>query len=232
MKQIVAMGGGGFSMEPDNPLLDDFILGLTGKLRPKVCFVPTATGDSESYVQKFYDAFPAERAEASHLALFHRTVRDLRAFVLSQDVIYVGGGNTASLLAVWRAHGLDVILREAWEAGVVLCGVSAGALCWFEGGTTDSFGDGLAPLQDGLGFLAGSGCPHYDGEAERRPLYQKLVRDGVLPNGLAADDSAGLYFAGTELVEAVSSVPNARAYRVERHGDAVIETPLPTRFLG
>ena len=232
MKQIVAMGGGGFSMEPDNPLLDDFILGLTGKPRPKVCFVPTATGDHEGYVQKFYDAFPAERAETSHLALFHRTVQDLREFVLAQDVIYVGGGNTVSLLAVWRAHGLDAVLREAWEAGVVLCGVSAGALCWFEGGTTDSFGDGLAPLNDGLGFLPGSCCPHYDGEAERRPLYQKLISGGVLPNGLAADDSAGVYFAGTQLIEAVSSVPTARAYRVERYGDAVTETPLSTRFLG
>ncbi len=232
MKQIVAMGGGGFSMEPENPLLDDFILGLTGKPRPKVCFVPTATGDHEGYVQKFYDAFPAERAEAAHLALFHRTVRDLRAFVLSQDVIYVGGGNTVSLLAVWRAHGLDVVLREAWEAGVVLCGVSAGALCWFEGGTTDSFGNGLAPLGDGLGFLPGSCCPHHDGEAERRPLYQELISGGVLPDGLAVDDSAALYFVGTQLVEAVSSVPNARAYQVERHGDAVTETPLPTRFLG
>ena len=232
MKQIVAMGGGGFSMEPDNPLLDDFVLGLTGKPRPKVCFVPTATGDHEGYTQKFYDAFPAERATASHLALFKRTEPDLRAFVLAQDVIYVGGGNTVSLLAVWRAHGLDVVLREAWEAGVVLCGVSAGALCWFEGGTTDSFGAGLAPLRDGLGFLTGSGCPHYDGEAERRPLYQKLVGEGVLPSGLAADDSAALYFTGTQLVEAVSSVPDARAYRVERHGDAVVETPLQTRFLG
>lgn len=232
MKQIVAMGGGGFSMEPDNPLLDNFILGLTGKPRPKVCFVPTATGDNEGYVQSFYTAFPAERAETSHLALFHRTVPELREFVLSQDVIYVGGGNTISLLAVWRAHGLDVVLREAWEAGVVLCGVSAGALCWFEGGTTDSFGNGLAPLQDGLGFLPGSMCPHYDGEAERRPLYQQLVRDDVLPDGLAADDSAGLYFVGTQLVEAVSSVPTAQAYRVERQDNTVIETPLPTRFLG
>lgn len=117
MKQIAALGGGGFSMEPENLLLDDFVLGLTGKPRPKVCFVPTASGDSEGYVQKFYDAFPTERAETAHLALFHRTVRDLRTFVLAQDVIYVGGGSTVSLLAVWQAHGLDAVLREAWEAG-------------------------------------------------------------------------------------------------------------------
>ncbi len=225
------MGGGGFSMEPDNPLLDNFILGLTGNPKPKVCFVPTAAGDHEGYTQSFYAAFPAERAEASHLALFHRTVPDLRAFVLSQDVIYVGGGNTVSMLAVWRAHGLDVVLREAWEAGVVLCGVSAGALCWFEAGSTDSFGNGLAPLRDGLSFLPGSLCPHYDGEAERRPTFQQFVADG-LPNGYGIDDSAALHFVGTELVEAVSSVPTARAYRVERQEDTVVETPLKTRFLG
>ena len=162
------MGGGGFGTEPDNPLLDDFILGLTGKQAPKVCFVPTATGDHDGYVKSFYEAFPAGRATGTHLALFKRTEPDLRELVLAQDVIYVGGGNTVSLLAVWRAHGLDVVLREAWEAGVVLCGVSAGALCWFEGGTTDSFGAALAPLRDGLGFLSGSFCPHYDGEEQRR----------------------------------------------------------------
>ena len=231
MKQIVAMGGGGFSMEPDNPLLDDFVLGLTGKPRPKVCFVPTASGDSESYVQRFYEAFPAERADAGHLDLFKRTVPDLRAFVLAQDVIYVGGGNTVNMLAIWRAHGLDWVLREAWDAGVVLCGVSAGALCWFEAGSTDSLGNGLSPLTNGLGFLPGSICPHYDGEAERCPTYHRFVKEG-LPSGLAADDSAALYFVGTELVEAVSSVPTAQAYRVESHDDGVRETPLPTRFLG
>ncbi len=231
MKHIIAMGGGGFSMEPDNPLLDDFILSLTGKQKPKVCFVNTASGDHEGYTQKFYDAFPAERAEATHLSLFNRTVEDLRAFLLAQDVIYVGGGSTANLLAVWRVHGLDAILREAWEAGVVLCGVSAGALCWFEGGSTDSFGSGLSPLRDCLGFLPGSFCPHYDGEALRRSTYHQFIQDG-LPDGYAADDSAALHFVGTELVEAISSQPNARAYRVERQKDSVIETPLATQFLG
>ncbi len=231
MKHIVAMGGGGFSMEPDNPLLDDFILSLTGKPKPKVCFVPTASGDSDVYTERFFEAFPAERAQSSHLSLFKRTIADLREFVRTQDVIYVGGGSTANLLAVWRAHGLDAILREAWEAGVVLCGVSAGALCWFESGSTDSFGSGLSPLQNCLGFLPGSFCPHYDGEALRRSTYQQFIAGG-LPGGYAADDSAALHFVGTELVEAVSSQPNARAYRVERPGDSVTETPLAARFLG
>ena len=151
--------------------------------------------------------------------------------MLAQDVIYVGGGNTVSMLAVWRAHGLDAVLREAWAAGRVLCGVSAGALCWFEGGSTDSFGNDLSPLQDGLGLLTGSVCPHYDGEAERRPTYHDFILKG-LPGGLAADDGVGLHFIGTEFTEAISSRPDARAYHVERQGGGVIETPLPTRFLG
>ena len=230
-KHIVALGGGGFSMEPDNPLLDDFILNLTGKTRPRVCFVATASGDAAGYYEKFDTAFPPERAEASHLTLFPRTITDLRAFVLSQDVVYVGGGSTANLLAVWRVHGLAAILREAWDAGVILCGVSAGALCWFEGGSTDSFGNGVAPLYDGLGFLPGSVCPHYDGEPERRPTYPLFVAEG-LPNGYGLDDGAGLHFVGTELAEAVSSRPEARAYRVARVGESVTETPLATRFLG
>jgi len=135
--------------------------------------------------------------------------------VLSQDVVYVGGGNTVNMLAVWRAHGLDTILRAAWEAGVILCGTSAGALCWFEGGTTDSMGTGLAPLHDGLGFLPGSFCPHYDSELERRPTYRKFVADG-LPGGYAADDGVGLHFQGTQLVEAVSSRPAAQAFQVKQ----------------
>lgn len=231
MKHIVALGGGGFSMEPGNPLLDSFILSLTGKPKPKVCFVPTASGDAPGYVVRFYQVFPAKRAEASWLGLFPRTEPDLREFVLSQDVIYVGGGSTVNMLAVWRAHGLDAILREAWEAGVVLCGVSAGALCWFESGSTDSFGSGLSPLRDCLGFLPGSFCPHYDGEELRRSTYHQFIADG-LPGGFAADDSAALHFVATELVEAISSQPHARAYRVERQENSVMETPMATRFLG
>jgi dipeptidase E len=226
--QIVAMGGGGFLMEAD-PRLDDYVLGLSGKTRPKVCFVPTASGDSESACFRFYAAF-AGRAEVSHLALFNRGVKDLRAFVLSKDVIYVGGGNTANLLAVWRAHGLDEVLREAWQAGVVLAGVSAGSICWFDGGVTDSYGPGLAPLTSGLGFLPGSNCPHYDGEALRRPRFHELVAGG-LPGGLAADDFAALHFEGTALKAVVASREDARAYRVEKVGNEVREEPLAARLL-
>jgi len=233
---IVAMGGGGFSMEPDNPLLDDYILGLArtnrGRERPRVCFLATASGDTPGYIADFYAAL-ARRSEASHLSLFVRTVDDVEAHLLDQDVIYVGGGNTENMLAVWRVHGVDRALRRAWESGVILTGLSAGSLCWFESGTTDSFGAGLAPLSAGLGFLPGSHSPHYDGEATRRPHFQRLVAEGRLPAGLAADDGVGLVFHGTELAEVVASRPGARAYRVEPgpNGEA-IETELPTRYLG
>jgi peptidase E len=229
--QIVAMGGGGFSMEPDNPLLDDFILGLTGVSRPRVLFLPTATGNVATYLVNFYAAF-SRRTEASHLDLFTRTSGDLTPLILDQDVVYVGGGNTANLLAIWRVHGLDVILRDAWQAGVVMAGVSAGGMCWFQTGLTDSFGPDLAPLDDGLRLLAGSFCPHYDGEPARRPTYRRLVGEGRLPTGWAADDGVALHFVGTDLAEAVSSRPDARAYRLERTADGATETELATRYLG
>jgi dipeptidase E len=233
---VVAMGGGGFSMEPENPLLDDALLDLArrarGRDRPRVCFLATASGDAEGYIADFHAAFE-HRAVTSHLALFQRTIQDIDAFLLDQDVIYVGGGNTANMLAIWRIHGVDRALRAAWETGVVMAGLSAGSLCWFEGGTTDSFGPDLAVLDDGLGFVAGSHCPHYDGEAGRRPLYQGLIADGRLPPGYAADDGAALVFRDGELHDVVTSRPAARAYRVERGPDGTaVETELDTRYLG
>jgi dipeptidase E len=229
---IVAMGGGGFSMEPDNPLLDDYVLGLAAGPEPRVCFVPTASGDADDYVARFYEAFGDGRARPSHLALFTRTVEDVRAFLLSQDVIYVGGGNTANMLAVWRLHGVDAALRAAWQAGVVLCGLSAGSLCYFREGVTDSFGPRLRVLKDGLGFLPASHCPHYDGEPERRPAYRRLVASGELSAGLAADDGVGLRYRGAALLEVVSSRPGARAWRVEPTDDGVRETVIVPRYLG
>jgi len=230
------MGGGGFSMEPENPLLDDALLDLArrsrGVERPRVCFLPTASGDAESYIESFYAAFE-ERTSASHLALFTRTIVDIDAFFGGQDIVYVGGGNTLNMLAVWRIHGVDRALRRAYQAGVIMAGLSAGSLCWFEGGTTDSFGPELVPIHDGLRFLAGSHCPHYDGEPGRRPLYQRLIADGQLPAGYAADDGAALAFRDEDLHAVVASRPEARGYRVERGRDGTaIETPLETRYLG
>jgi dipeptidase E len=235
-RTIVAMGGGGFSTEPQDLLLDDLVLDLgrsvRGRSRPSVCFVGTASGDSEGYLASFYSSY-ARRAEASHLALFNRTVEDIEAFLLDQDVVHVGGGNTANMLAVWRLHGVDRALRRAWESGVVRAGVSAGAICWFEAGTTDSFGPELAGFSDGMGFLGGSFSPHYDGEPRRRPLFRRLVGDGALPGGYAADDGAAFILRGTEMEEVVCSRPTARGYRVVRGPAAeAIETELPTRYLG
>ncbi len=231
MSTVVALGGGGFSMEPENPLLDDHILALSGARRPRVLFVPTAGGDSPEYCARFLAAFPPERARASVLALFERTVADLEAHVLDQDVVYVGGGNTANLLAVWRLHGLDRALRSAYEAGVVLAGISAGMNCWFDASVTDSFGPDLSGLPDGLGFLPGSACPHYDGEALRRPVYRRLVAEGF-PGGYAADESAALVFVDGALAEVVASRPGVRAYRVTLENGEVREQPIPARLLG
>src|SRR3954469_17087485 len=227
------MGGGGFSMEPDNPLLDDFVLSLARRTPGRVCFVGTASGDAPSYVAEFYRAFGARGCLASDIGLFDRRIADLRAHVLAQDVVYVGGGNTASLLAAWRAHGLDTALVEAWHAGVVLAGISAGMNCWFQQSVTDSFApDELAALHDGLGLLAGSACPHFDGEEQRRATYRRLVCEGVLRDGWAADDGAALVFAGTALAEVVASRPDAAAYRVEHTVDGVAERRVGARFLG
>jgi dipeptidase E len=230
-RHIVALGGGGFSMEPVNRLLDDYILHLANKRRPKVCFVPTASGDSDTYVARFYRSFDSARCAPAHLPLFQGHLPDLKKFLCGQDVIYVGGGNTANMLAVWRVHAMDKALAAAWRAGVVLCGISAGGMCWFEGGITDSFGSRFRPLHDGLDFLRGAFCPHYDGEVERRPELYRQLRRGFPPT-LAADDGAALHFEGTRLVEAVSSRPQARAYRVTLVAKKAHETPIPTRYLG
>lgn len=204
------------------PELDDLLLELAG---PRVCFLPTAVGDAEWALVRFYERFGAQ-AEASH-ALFHSWPRaDLREHVLAQDVVYVNGGNTANMLAIWRVHGFDLVLREAWESGVVLAGWSAGMICWFEAGVTDSFGPELAGMRDGLGFLPGSACPHYDGEERRRPVYTQLVRDGF-PAGVAADDGVALVYEGAELRDVLTARVGATAYRVTADG----EEPLDARLL-
>lgn len=223
-RHIVAMGGGGFT--DDDPLIDDYILSLTGKERPRVCFIPTASGDAASYVERFYAAFTRRSCEPTHLSLFQLPYPAIGDILRSHDVVYVGGGSTANMLAIWRMHGLDETLRQAWERGVVLAGISAGGLCWFEAGVTDSLSPELVPWRDGLGFLPGSFCPHYDGEELRRPVFTKLVREGF-PPGYAADDCVALHFVDTELREVVSSREGARAYRVGPDG----ETPLEPRVL-
>jgi peptidase E len=214
-QRIAALGGGGFSMEPRNLRLDRWLLSLSGKRRPRVLFVPTASGDSVRYIARFHRAFAKLECEHEHLQLFGRTVRDLRSFVLRQHVVYVGGGNTASMLGVWRVHGLDAVLREAHENGALLCGVSAGANCWFEASLTDSFGLPYRALHDGLGLAPGSFCPHYDGEGDRRLAYRRAVGRGELPAGWAAEDGVAVLFENGSVADIVASRRGRSAYRVE-----------------
>ena len=225
MPRIVAIGGGGLAEVGGRRPMLELVLGLTGQDRPKVCYVGTAMGDDARYTTMFYDVAREVGFAASHLDLFPLpNVPDMRAHLLAQDAIYVGGGSVANLLAVWRTHTLDAYVREAWEAGVVLAGTSAGSICWFEGGTTDSFGrDPLRPVTNGLALLPASNSPHYDSEERRRPLYQRLVREGTLSPGWAADDGVGLVFDGTELAEAVTYRDGAAAWRVERAGETRVE---------
>jgi peptidase E len=200
---------------------------------PRVCFVATATGDSAFAISNFYDAARYAGWEGSHLALFPMpNLPDMRGHLLAQDVVWVWGGSVAGLLAMWRLHGLDAVMRQVWEAGVVLTGVSAGSICWHVGGPTDSFGPELRPVTNGLALLPYSNGVHYDSEEQRRPLYHQLVADETLPGGYATDDGVGLHYRGTELVEAVADRPDARAYRVERGraGTAIEDVIEPRRL--
>lgn len=230
VKQIIAMGGAALPPELDNLLLIDYFLRQTGRRKPKVCFIGTAHGDAESGRLRFYAGFSHFHCTPCHLPLFARTPRDLESFVLEQDAIYVGGGNTRSMLAVWRDWGLDAHLRKAWQQGVVLAGASAGSICWFEQGITDSIAGPLTVL-DGLGFLPGSNCPHYDSEALRRPTFRRLVARGTIMDGVAADDGAALHYVGDRLLRAVGNSPRAKTWRVRKSGHSAIETRIPTTKL-
>jgi dipeptidase E len=224
-RQIIALGGAGFAVEPENLALDRYILAQARVPEPAVAFIPTASGDSDNYTVRFYTAYLGLPCRPSHLPLFRRTP-DLRSYLLAQDVIYVGGGNTKSMLAVWREWSLPEVLREAWESGVVLAGISAGAICWFEQGVTDSFADQLRVL-DCLGFLPGSCCPHYDGEAERRPAYHRLLRQGKIVPGFAIDNGVAIHFMGDQVQRVVTSRKGPTAYRLRVTNEAVLEEPMP-----
>jgi dipeptidase E len=230
MKQLITLGGGGFSMEPENPLLDRYILKQSGKANPKICFIPTASGDSDSYISRYYNFFEKEHCQPSHLSLFKPPTRDIEGFLLDKDILYVGGGNTKNLLVLWKEWGLDLILKKAWEQGILLAGISAGSICWFEEGVTDSYGDGLEPLKC-LGFLGGSNCPHYDGEADRRPAYHRFIESGEVQAGIAADDGAAVHYIDRDIHKVISSRPDAKAYKVY-FKEKVHETELETTFLG
>ena len=223
-RHIIGLGGGGDTREQTD-LVSRYVLDIVGKERPRHLFVPTAAADSDEYIVWFYERF-AQTCDGSHLNTFPWPPAELRELVLSQDAICVSGGNTANMLAIWRVHGIDKLMREAWESGIVLWGASAGMIAWFEAGVTDSFGLELDGMEC-LGWLAGSACPHYDGEERRRPRYRELIDGGLAP-GVAADDGVALHYVGAELMEAVTCRPGASAYRVTKDG----EEPIATRQLG
>ena len=231
---MLAIGGGMLMPRDSAPLQLKYAMELTGQARPKLCVLNTAVGDDPSAYLRVYDRLADTPARVRHLALFPMpNVADPEDLLMSQDVIFVGGGSVANMVAVWRVHRIDEILRKAWQAGIVLAGSSAGGICWFEGGTTDSFGIKLRAFTDGLAMLPGSFCPHYNSEAERRPLYRRLVADSALPGGIACDDGVAAHFTDETLAEQVSDRPGANAYRIARDGaDGATETPLPVRFLG
>jgi dipeptidase E len=218
-------------MEAEASVLDDYVLSLAPAREPRICLLPTAGGDSEEQIRRFRIAFADRLCTPSVVSLFRlgREPVPLREHLLAQDAIYVGGGSMINLLALWRAHGLDAILREAWQAGIVLAGLSAGSMCWFEGGITKGLGRPVPAA--GLGFLPGSNSVHYDGEPDRRPAYLEAVASGALPAGYGVQDGVGLLFRGTRLAEVVASRPGARAYRVTAEEGKAREHELEPRLL-
>lgn len=231
-RRILAMGGGGFTMDERAEGLDRLALELSGKEVPRICFLPTASGDPRDQVTRFHERYGSWPCEPSILSLFNlgRDRIDPIAHLLSQDVIYVGGGSLRNMLAIWREHGIDDAMRTAWERGIVLTGLSAGAMCWFEGGV--SMSGGAPEAVKGIGLLPGSLSVHMHSEPERLPVYEAAVATGALAPGYVADDCAGLVYHGTRLAECVVSDPDARVYRIESDGaGGVTRVPQPLRRL-
>ena len=213
-RRIVACGG----QQLLYPTLTRYVFDLVGKARPKILFVPTASGDDAGYLLTFYQAMAGIQCEPAHLALFDRTIEDIDGYIRAQDVVMVGGGNTANMLAIWRLHGVEDALRSAYREGTILTGWSAGCICWFQAGITDSFTPELGRLRDGLGLLEGSACPHYDSQERRRPVYAREIAAG-LPGGIALDDAVAARYDDERLVEIVSARPDGRAFRVDATGE-------------
>jgi peptidase E len=233
-QHILAIGGMDAGLRDDLPPLIAYALALSGaRAAPRVCVLNTGGGDDPAAYLRQYSRLSRYGARVSHLQLFPMpNVTDPEDLLLSQDVIFVGGGSVANMLAVWRVHRVDQLMRRAWESGIVLSGVSAGAICWFEGGTTDSFGPQLRPFTAGLGLLSGSYCPHYSSEPNRRPAFLSLVADGTLPPGIACDDGTAAHYVGGDLAEVAADRPDAGGYLVEPDGSGgAAERPVPARLL-
>ncbi len=228
-RQIIAIGGGGFNKNgkslSDNISLEQYILNQTNNKNPKICFIPTASGESQAYIVNFYQEFSKLTCKPSHLSLFKPPTADLASFILEHDAIFVGGGNTKSMLALWKEWGIDQYLRKAWEHGIVLAGVSAGSICWFEQGITDSIPGNLTVI-NALGFLEGSNCPHYDEEKERKPAYHRFMREDKISAGIAIDDNVAVHFVNNKIFKIIKSNPHAHAYHVVKEDGIIQEKQL------
>ncbi len=222
-RQVIALGGGGFSMEPENPLLDNYILKQSLAKMPKICFLATASGDSQNYIQRFYNCYDNKKCIPSHLALFNAHTHKIEEFILEQDIIFVGGGNTRNMLILWQAWGLDKILTKAYQKGIILSGISAGSICWFEQGLTDSIPNQLSSL-DGLGLLKGSNCPHFDGEAERQDAYKEKIKNNIMKSGIACDDGVALHYINEKLERIVASSKGKFAYKIYNSPRLTVDT--------
>ena len=229
-RQIVALGGGMFSMEPENGLLDKYILNLALKEKPKICFLGTASNDGPEYREMFYKFFNQHNCEPSHLS-FLDSPANLEKFIMEKDIIHVGGGNTKLIMEIWQKTGADKILKKAWEAGIILTGMSAGAICWFDDGITNPAPGKLDRLPC-LGILKGSFCPHYEDRADLKKAFHKLISEGTIKEGYGVEDSAALHFVDTELIRVISSKPGATAYKVSRARSRITDTKLKSVYLG
>jgi len=232
-RRLFVIGGNAFDGALPPHLLLRYMLSMTKKNDPTVCYLPTAKGDSAEMITRWYETMNEFKCRPRHLRLFGNSsqMKNLDKRLLSADAIFVGGGNTLNMLAIWKAQGVDKILRQAWEKGILLAGESAGMICWFEQGVTDSR-PGKISLLDGLGFLKGSACPHYHDEPDRKPVYQEMVRSGEAKDGVACDDGVGLLYEGDSLTRAVRAARNGKATRVLRQQDKVIEEPIKVELLG
>lgn len=230
-KQIIALGGGGFSMEQDVQLLDNYILNATGKENPKICFFANAGGDAQDYIDKFYNVYNKLKCIPTHISLKVKPEIDLEKVILEQDVLFVGGGSTRSLMTQWKTYGLDKIMRKAYNKGIVLSGMSAGAIVWFSDGIFNPTGKKLAKLPC-LGFMKGSFCPHYDERTELRYSFRELVSEGAIKDGYGVEDYCGLHFIEGKLYNVISSRRDAKAYEVKRVAKIYTETKLETVYLG
>ena len=223
MRQVIAIGGGGFGRTQESNLIEQYILDQTSKTKPKICFIPTATGDLDPYIVNFYSVFTKLKCAPSHISFFKRTI-DLQAHIQKQDAIFVGGGNTKSMLAVWRDWGLDLILKDAYDRGVVMSGVSAGAICWFEGGLTDSWESDLK-MMECMNFIPGNCAPHYDEEPERRPATKQFLENKSIDFMYGIEGGAALHFVDEIPNSTIQFKKNKYAYKVTLDGNKINESP-------